>query len=116
MTEEELIRKSRRLLDESLESMDGATLSRLHQVRSAAIERSRRREPKWFEWTSMGAVCTGLAVIAFNVYIQPPPLPTIYQDPQQQATAEQMELLDDLDFIAWLVMEEDGFEDVGKSS
>ncbi|MFT5212275.1 MAG: hypothetical protein ACI9CE_004017 [Flavobacterium sp.] len=34
------------------------------------------------------------------------PLPSIYEDPIQQAAAEEMELLNDLEFVAWLLLEE----------
>ena len=37
---------------------------------------------------------------------EPEPLPVIYEDPVQQAAASEMELMDDLDFVAWLLLQE----------
>ena len=47
-----------------------------------------------------------MALVAVFVVREPAGLPGIYEDPMQQAGAEEMELMDDLDFMAWLVLEE----------
>ena len=103
---EEVAAKVRSLLDEEVDGLDGATLSRLHRMRSDAVS-ERRRPVIWPWWTGAGATAAGLAVVAvyFNV-AEPEPLPVIYEDPVQQAAASEMELMDDLDFVAWLVLQE----------
>ena len=113
----EFQKKAKRLLDESTSNLDAATLSRLHQARSQAIESTGRRSSPWFGWTTAGAAAASLTVgIIYMDQQQMPPLPNIYEDELQQAAAEEMELIDDLDFIAWLVLEEGEFDDVVKSS
>ena len=115
--ENEFQKKAKRLLNESTDNLDGATLSRLHQARSKAIESSGVKSPWWFGWTTAGAVAASLTVgIIYFDQQQMPPLPNIYEDELQQAAAEELELIDDLDFIAWLVLEEGEFDDVVKSS
>lgn len=98
------------LLDESTESLDAATRSRLRQARNRALE-GLDHENSWSMWIPAGALATSVLMVGFYMYQLPPPLPMIYQDPIQQATAENMDLLDDLDFMAWLVLEESAKED-----
>ena len=97
--------KARQLLDESLSSIDGATLSRLHQSRNRALERKKILKP-WIQWSGGGAIAASILFTA-SLYYQPAPtLPSIYEDPAQQAAAEDIELLNDLEFVAWLLLEE----------
>lgn len=112
-------KKAAELLDESVDRLDGATLSKLHQARSRALE----AKPKsawwgWQAWTGAGAVTASVALVV--VLVQPvqqtPALPAIYEDPVQQATAEELELMDDLDFVAWLVLEESELVDETNAS
>ena len=97
--------RSRELLDESTEHLDAATLSRLRQARSRALEDTGRSK-QWLYWVPAGAMAAGLLV--FGIYINPlvPPLPVMYQDPIELETAESIDLMDDLEFVAWLVLEE----------
>lgn len=104
-SEEALTEQTRQLLDDSVEYMDGPTRARLHRARSAALE-GRRRRPTWVGWAATGTVAASFAAALIYMDTQPPPLPPIYEDPVQQAAAEEMELMDDLEFVAWLVMEE----------
>jgi methyl coenzyme M reductase beta subunit len=99
-------RHARKLLDDDVAATDGATASRLHRMRSEAVAR-RQQRAAWISWTGAGAAAAGVAAVAlyFNV-TEPDPLPAIYEDPVQQAAASEMELMDDLDFVAWLVMQE----------
>ncbi len=112
MTDNAFDKKAKELLDESVDGLDGPTLSKLHRARSNAVARAGQTTPSsWLGWTTAGAVAASLAVAAIYIDRQPPPLPSIYEDELQQAAAEDMELLDDLDFIAWLVLEEGELSD-----
>jgi len=103
---DEVSRHVRQLLDDDVAATDGATASRLHRMRSEAVAR-RSRRTAWVGWTGAGAAAASVAAVAlyFNV-TTPEPLPVIYDDPLQQAAASEMELMDDLDFVAWLVLQE----------
>ena len=116
MTEEEFDNKARALLDEHVEGLDAATLSKLHQARNRALEHAGRRLPAASCWMGAGAMAASLAVAVVYFNQAPPPLPAIYEDPVQQAAAEDFELMDDLDFVAWLVLEEDDLNHVDTST
>lgn len=99
------------ILDEKSESLDAETQGRLRQARVTALAGLRanlntRQRPEWFLWAPASAVAAGLMAVGIYLNQMQPPLPPIYQDPEQQAVAENMDLLDDLDFVAWLVLEE----------
>lgn len=104
--------RSKDLLNESTEHLDAATLSGLRQARSRALQRTDGGI-SWVTWMPAGALATTILLVGVYFYRLPPPLPMIYQDPIQQATAENMELLDDLEFMAWLVLEESTPDDAG---
>lgn len=117
MSDNAFNKRAKELLDESVESLDGPTRSRLHRARSNAVARAGQPAPSsWFGWTTAGALAASLAVAAIYVDRRPPPLPSIYEDELQQAAAEDIELLTDLDFIAWLVLEEGESADATHSS
>ena len=103
---DEIADRVKNLLDEEVAAASGATASRLHRMRSEALAR-RNRGPVWISWTGAGAAAAGVAAVTlyFNL-TAPEPLPVIYEDPIQQAAASEMELMDDLDFVAWLVLQE----------
>ncbi len=107
---EEFHDKARRLLDEHARDLDAATLSRLHQARNQALRQHRPFGISWLtgRYFAGSAIAACLALVTVYFYqVQPPPLPSIFEDPIQQETAENIELLDDLEFMAWLVIEED---------
>jgi len=95
--------QSRRLLDLHSEGLDAATLSRLHRARNEAIE---RKSSSWIQWGFGGAVVASVCLVVLVFYQPNAPLPGIYEDPIQQAVAEEIELLNDLEFVAWLIIEE----------
>ncbi len=103
MTEDKHIRE---LLDDHSAGLDGNTRAKLHQARNRALDGDRRTTAT-FGWAGAGAVAASLALAVVYFEPAPPPLPTIYEDPTQQAIAEDIELMDDLEFYAWLVLEED---------
>ena len=98
-------KKASQLLDESVAHIDGPTASKLHQARSRALE-AKPRPFAWQAWSGAGAVAASVALVAIFVGREPASMPVIYEDPVQQAVAEELELMDDLDFMAWLVLEE----------
>jgi predicted PP-loop superfamily ATPase len=97
--------KARLLLDEGIDSIDSATLSRLHRARNRALKSQKKINP-WLKWSGGGAIAATV-LFAMNISLESvEPLPSIYEDPIQQAAAEEIELLNDLEFVAWLLLEE----------
>lgn len=95
--------QSRLLLDQHSEGLDAATLSRLHQARNKAIE---GKSSNWISWGFGGAIAASVFLGVLVLYRPIVPLPGIYEDPLQQAVAEEIDLLNDLEFVAWLIIEE----------
>ena len=112
--EEDFNRRAKALLDDNVDALDAATLSKLHQARNRALEAKRR--PQVGAWLGAGAIAASLTVAVITFDQQPTQLPAIYEDPLQQAAAEDLELMDDLDFVAWLVLEEETFDNVDQST
>src|SRR5262245_11486793 len=52
-------------------------------------------------WVPVGALATTLLTVGIGVAVQRPTAPPVY-DEQQLATVEDMDLLIDLEFVAWL--------------
>ena len=99
------------ILDEKSESLDADTQRRLSQARMKAIARlgvtqGTQQRPLWFSWVPAGAMAAGLLAVGIYQNQAQLPLPAIYQDPLQQLAAENMELLENLEFAAWLVLKE----------
>ncbi len=106
---DKLAAKARELLDESAEHMDAATRSRLHQARVRALESRRRRMP-WYGWAT-GGVFAASAAFALLVYQAPAQLPLNYADPTESLAVDDMELLEDMEFMAWMILQESDRQD-----
>jgi hypothetical protein len=102
------------LLDDSLQDIDAATLSRLNQARQRALDlRQSRRATGW------GRPALGLALASALMLLLVPDRNTPPADNSVPATslspleiallgdAEDLELVENLEFYAWLEMEED---------
>ena len=116
MTEKDFNQKAKMLLDENASGIDGATAAKLHQMRNRAVAAADRTRSTYPGWIGAGALAASLAVTFVYFDQQLPTLPNIYEDPVQQAAAEELDLMHDLDFMAWLVLEEGGLNDVVESS
>ena len=115
MDKETFEEQAARRLDEHADAIDGPTLSKLHQARNHALaRRGRRRAWQAATWTGAGGLAAGVLVAVMIAPQSPPPLPDIYADPVQQAAAMDMELMDDLEFMAWLVLEDELAGDVAE--
>jgi hypothetical protein len=65
----------------------------------ASLDSAVPRAPA--RWVPVGALATTLLTVGIGVAMQRPPTPLLY-DEQQLATVEDMDLLMDLEFVAWL--------------
>ena len=106
------IARVKEVLDENSAGLDADTQRRLKQARLRAVARlktpgNERQKPLWFPLIPASAMAAGLMAVVFYLDQVQPPLPAIYQDPEQQTAAESMELLNNLEFTAWLVLQED---------
>lgn len=109
---------AKRLFDESVDSLDAATLSRLNQGRHAALEQlhSGRSTAAWGRWVPL----TGVAAAALITVIvvrgpETVDLPTAsVTDFEILLEGENLEMLEDLEFYSWLEASElDANDNVG---
>lgn len=99
------------VLDEESASLDAEIQRRLTQARMKAIARLGAIEvtpqkTAWLGWVPVTAMAAGLLAVGIYQNQARHPLPAIYQDPVQQSAAENMELLENLEFAAWLVLKD----------
>ena len=96
-------------LDDSLETIDAATLSRLNQARRRALLYEKKKRPIHFSWASglLGTFAVAMLVITIihsTQQSQPlvPDLITEQWDVLVVADEGELELYNDLDFYQWL--------------
>jgi hypothetical protein len=109
--EQQLLERSRQALDQSLEDMDAATLSRLNQIRQAALAPGASRNWQW--WIPASGLATACAImVAVNFSLRDPVTPATVTSPLSDldllASNEDLEMLEELEFYAWLETELEG--------
>ena len=108
LSQAELESLARQSLDESVDSMDAATLSKLNQARQAALE--VRAQPTWQRWFPQLALGAAVLVVAVFLPLQfsgQTEQPGSVSDPTYLISAEDPELIDDLELMLFLVDVED---------
>lgn len=110
--ESALIRASVKALDASVEQLPPGIDSRLRAARREALEGAHAGGlAAWSRRAGLSAVASLLIVVGAVVLLRPvlesgpAPLPSIYQDEVQQLAAQELELLEQLEFLAWLELE-----------
>ena len=107
--DEAFLQQSKKLLDDSVDSLDAATLSRLNQARQKALA---ARHANHFLTVRNGAVFASLAVATVVVLLwasnqpsqqQAPVVAQQYEDMEMLAADAGLDLLEDLEFVSWLV-------------
>lgn len=108
--DKEFLQHSRKLLDESVDSLDAATLSRLNQARQKALN---TRRASFFLATPTGVVFASFVVAAVVVLLWTAlpqqqlqqQLAQQYEDIDMLTADAELDLLEDLEFVSWLVEE-----------
>ncbi len=95
-------------LDESIEHLDAHTLSRLNQARHRALahaEKPRLFNPQWLKAGTFAVLL--VTVINGWLFFSTPNIQQMNTDDFELIVAnEDFELLQDLDFVAWMIEEE----------
>lgn len=104
--DEKRAERARRLLDESVEHLDAATLSRLNQARQQALEAAEHRAHVRWAWWGVPAGGVAAAFLAAVIWWPRPavdgtPAPPI-EDMEILVNADSLEMLEDLEFFMWL--------------
>ena len=93
--------------DESVEQLDAATLSRLNRARHAALAEIQQPTRQWSRWLPASGVAA--AVLVAVIVMQNPagldePLPAAVADMEILLGEDSIEMLEDLEFYAWIDM------------
>lgn len=102
-SDEKLEQTAKQLFDESVDGLDAASLSRLNRGRQAAIEAAGSGRPQWTLWAPAAGVAAA-AVVAV-VMLQTPNVEVMDSsaaDLDILLAEESIEMLEELEFYAWL--------------
>jgi len=107
--------RARQLFNESVQGLDGETRSKLAQARAKAVAAAGSRRRFWFPAPSSLVPLGGVAAAALAVALiwqNPATAPvsmeaTVLIDLDILTEGENLDLLEDLDFYAWLLEQEE---------
>lgn len=118
--DERLTEVAKQLFDESVESLDAATLSRLNKGRHDALaELSHKRAARqWLWWMPATGVAAAVLVTVMLMRgpngVDLPPASVTVSDFEILMEDENLEMLEDLEFYSWIDFSElTGSNDVG---
>ena len=109
--------RARAVFDDSIESLDAETRSRLNRGRHAALEAAGDSRPLWrpLAWLPATAAAAAIAVVVLTANdpamapaIQPPAA-----DMEILLNGDDLEMLDDLEFYSWIDLETETTAHVG---
>lgn len=113
----DLERRAKALFEEGVSGLDGHVRSRLTQARYAAAAQLQQKSPVHRIWLPIAGLATA-ALVALVVVFGRLPGPGVEQPPAFAAltgedmvilaNSENLELLEDMEFYAWLESEADG--------
>ncbi len=111
LDEHALEMRARAVFDDSVTRLDARTRSRLTQARNAALDELRRPQMRWIRWlwAPAGGLAAAVIVAAFIATrpgtdaFGPNGLPL--EDLDVVASAEELELLQEVEFYAWLAQQ-----------
>ncbi len=95
---------TRQTLDNSVDELDAATLSRIRQVRARAMEKAEGKSINWFGVTSGALATASVMVFAVIILMRSETLPQTVpvDDIELISSSESFEFYEDLEFYQWL--------------
>lgn len=109
--EDQFVHSAKRLLDESVTDLDGATLSRLARARNRALEKRTGWRRLWrpLPMAAMGAAMAAV-VLVLIVAVRPGrengPDTVLVADLELVTAEESVEFFEDMEFYEWLATED----------
>ena len=106
--EKDLAVQAKALFDDSVERLDGATLSRLNQGRQKALEEVRAAGPagQWARWVPAGGIAAAavVAVVVWQGVVVEPSAPAAASaaDFEIMLSEDSLDMLEDLEFYSWM--------------
>lgn len=103
--------KAKQLFDESVESLDAETRSRLNRGRQAALAEVATARPAWVQWAPAAGVAAAavFAVVLWTGTQQVDGLTpeATVSDFEILLTEDSFEMLEDLEFYSWMDLDEE---------
>jgi hypothetical protein len=111
--EREIAERAKRLFADTVQRVDGQTRSKLAQARLKAVEAASARRRRWWPAPATLVPLGGVVAAAFAMAViwQNPGAPTgsmepaVLSDLEMLLEGEELGLLEDLDFYAWLLLQ-----------
>lgn len=111
-TDAQFAERSKTLFDDSVKSLDAATLSKLNQGRQAALAEVADKAPgsAWLRWMPASGLAAAAVIAVIMMQGGPDPVPAI---PDTAATDFEMllgddslEMIEELEFYSWIDLAE----------
>jgi hypothetical protein len=106
--ENNVLKNSRDALNDSIEHLDANTLSRLNQARQKSLSQKENSPLINIPWIPAGALAAlSITVVVGSLFLSSPESSlTNLDEAEFMATNEEIELVEDLEFVAWLIEQE----------
>lgn len=107
-SDDNLLTTAQQALNESVDHLDANTLSRLNQARQKALSQKKSTTLINIPWTPAGAVAAlSVAIVVGSLFLSSPESSLNNLDEVEFiASNEEIELAEDLEFVAWLIEQE----------
>ncbi len=103
--ENDILKTAQQALGESVEHLDANTLSRLNQARQKALSQEKSSLFDNITWIPAGAVAAlSITIVVGSLFLfSPEPSFNNLDEAEFMAGNEEIELMEDLEFVAWLI-------------
>ncbi len=106
-SDEKFAQEAKTLFDGSVDDLDASTLSTLNQGRHRALAELKARPEQWLRWVPAAGMAAA-ALLAVMVILPDPvvvePMPAAVSDIEILLGEDSIEMLEDLEFYAWIDM------------
>ncbi len=112
-----LVSKAKKLFDDSVDGLDGATRSRLNRGRQAALSEvaiGPRRVSQWVPAGGVAAAAIALMVVWNGAeQVDIPQVPEVATDMEILLNEDSLEMIEDLEFYSWIDLDAEVGSDLG---
>lgn len=102
------LEKAKQALDESADHLPPETQDKLNQIRREALNEAdaKSRSAYWAWWAPGGGLAAAMLVAAVWLMNPDAPPPQPIDDMELLTSEEDMELMEDIEFVAWMMEQE----------
>lgn len=106
-SDEKFAREAKALFDESVDGLDGASLSTLNQGRQRALAELQAQPAPWLRWVPAAGAAAATLIVVMLVLPGPvdiQPVPDAVTDMEILLGEDSIEMFEDLEFYEWIDM------------